>query len=117
MGSESWEWPDSMDALTASAEHHTILLENDLVRVVQTLVPPGERTNVHTHRWAGVLHVLSWSDFIRYDADGNVMLDSKTLERIPEPGTVSWALPLVPHSFHNVGTTEFRAIAVEVKSS
>lgn len=35
-------WPEHLDALQASAEHHTLLFENEHVRVLQTRIPAGE---------------------------------------------------------------------------
>jgi hypothetical protein len=70
--------PHPLDAMTAAPHHHDVLLENDQVRVLDTRLGPGERTPVHTHRWPAVLYILGWSDFIRYDPDGNVLVDSRT---------------------------------------
>jgi hypothetical protein len=72
-------WPEALDALVAAPEHHTLLSENDSVRVLNTRIRPGERTAVHTHRWPGVLYVRSWSTFVRRDSAGVVTLDSRTL--------------------------------------
>ena len=71
------DWPDSLDAMTAAPEYHEVLLENDRVRVLDSRVAPGATTPVHTHEWPGVLYVLSWSDFNRYDRDGKVRVDSR----------------------------------------
>lgn len=110
------QWPVSLDAMTAAAQNHKILLENDQVRVLDTRIPPGQSTPVHTHAWPSVFYVLSWSDFIRCDADGNVLLDSRTLAARPEKGAALWAAPLGPHSARNIGNEELRVIAVEIKS-
>jgi len=56
--------------------HHRVLLENDRVRVLDTRLEPGHQTLVHAHEWLAALYVLSWSDFVRYDPDGNALLDS-----------------------------------------
>jgi hypothetical protein len=109
--------PDSLDATIAAPHHHEVLLENDQVRVLDTRIGPGEQTPIHTHAWPGVLYVLSWSDFIRYDADGQVLLDSRTLSAAPDVGTTLWSAPLGPHSARNVGNQQLRVIAVELKNS
>jgi hypothetical protein len=114
-GNTPGQWPESLDARAAAPDNHEILLENDQVRVLDTRIRPGERTPVHTHRWPGVLYVLSWSDFVRYDAEGNVLLDSRTLSARPEAGTTLWSASLGPHSAQNVGNQELRVIAVELK--
>jgi len=70
---------------------------------------------VHTHRWPGVLYFLSWSDFVRYDDKGNVLLDSRTVDALKVPPTVLWSAPLPPHSLENVGGAELHVISVELK--
>ena len=84
-----------------------------MLRVVRTRVPPGERTAIHTNRLSGVLHILSWSNFIRRDAQGNILVDSRTFEK--PPASISWAASLTPHTFENIGETEFHAITIELK--
>lgn len=108
-------WPESLDALKAAGAHHRLLLENDSVRVLETLIHPGDQTPVHTHRWAAVHYVCSWSDYIRRDGDGHVVRDSRTAPA-PEAGTARWSEPLGPHSVENIGVTDLRLILVELKS-
>jgi len=40
----NWPWPPSLDALVAAPENHTLLMENDKVRVVETRIGPGRRS-------------------------------------------------------------------------
>src|SRR5207342_683632 len=91
-----------LDAMRVALGHHDVLLENAHVRVLDTRLGPGERTPVHTHQWPAVLYIRSWSDFIRYDPDGNVLLDSRSLASAPAVGSSLWAAPLVPHFVHNI---------------
>jgi hypothetical protein len=60
--------------------------------------------------------VLTWSDFIRYDRDGKVLLDSRAMSSTPEKGATLWSGPLGPHSAKNVGDNELLVIAVELKN-
>ncbi len=115
MNNDKWQWPEELDAMTAAPEHHKLLLENESVRVLDTCIPPGERTAVHTHKWPATYYVISWSDFIRYDDKGNVMLDSRNLNKALSPGTAMWSEPLIPHSLENCGTQDIRVISVEIK--
>jgi hypothetical protein len=112
---DEWPWPESLDALVAAPQHHTLLLENRHVRVLEARVGPGERVPLHTHRWPSLLHILSWSDFIRRDETGTVLSDSRLHASSTAPPTVVWSEPLPPHSLENVGTTEIRVISVELK--
>ena len=104
-----------LDAMVASTGNHAIMLENDSVRVLDTWIGPGERTEVHSHEWPSALYVLSWSDFVRYDADGHVLVDSREMASPPTAGGVLWSAPLPPHYVENVGQGELRVIAVELK--
>ena len=67
---------DDLDAVAAAPEHHIVLFEDDRVRVLDTVIRPGEETAVHTHVWSGVLYVISWSPCVRCDEHGTVMMDS-----------------------------------------
>jgi hypothetical protein len=88
-----WSWPDSLDALIAAPLHHTLMFENDRVRVLDTRIAPGDRTPIHTHRWPSVYHVLGWGDIVRRDADGKVLMDTRTAAPPSEPPAVLWSAP------------------------
>ncbi|HEY1579735.1 MAG TPA: hypothetical protein VGF82_21925 [Terracidiphilus sp.] len=107
-------WPTELDALIAAPENHRVLFENESVRVLETFLEPGRSTPLHTHCWPAALYVLSGSDFIRRDEDGAVTLDSRNVAKLSS-GIAQWTPPLPPHTLENVGTTEIRIIAVEVK--
>ena len=104
-----------LDAIRAAPDHHVVLLENGKVRVLDTRLGPGERTPIHAHQWPATLYVLGWSDFVRYDPDGNVLVDSRTAAVRPEVGSAIWSAPLPPHYVRNVGNGTLHIIAVEVK--
>ena len=109
----AWPWPASLDALSAAPRHHTLLLETVRVRVLETRIAAGDIVPLHTHCWPSVLYVLSWSDFVRCDAAGTVVLDSRTLGG--SPPSVAWSEALAPHTLENVGGAEIRVISVEIK--
>jgi hypothetical protein len=118
MNAESWGWSDSLDALVAAAESHRCLFENDAVRVLETRIAPGEITPVHTHRWPGVLYVLSFGHFVRRDADGQVMVDTRVAGTLPAPGAAIWSDALPPHSLENIdGSQAIHVIGVELKTA
>jgi len=90
------------------------MLENERVRVLETRIPAGETTAVHTHRWPNVQHVLSSSEFVRRDDGGAILLDTRRT-RPPEPGVTLWSEALPPHSIENVGDQDLHVIMVELK--
>ncbi len=108
------KWPDELDALQASADHHKLLFENDKVRVLEVRIPAGVETSVHTHKWPATVYSLSWSNFIRFDTEGNILLQSGDRDSAPAP--VVWSEPIPPHTLRNVGKNEIRNICVEIKT-
>jgi len=50
--------PEELDALRAAPGHHTLLFENDRVRVLDANIAPGDTVPLHTHRWPGALYIL-----------------------------------------------------------
>lgn len=113
--SKAQKWPEALDALRSAPAYHTLVFENELVRVLETHVPSGDMTPLHTHRWPAVLYIRSWSDFVRRDSEGRVMLDSRTTERQTE-GIALWSGPLGPHTLENVGGVELRVLSIEIKA-
>jgi len=112
--SSTWPWPDSLDALIAAPQNHTLIFENERVRVVHTHIPPGALVP-HTHRWPGVAHVLSFSDFVRRDHNDQVLFDSRHAAPPPKLPATQWLDPLPPHSVENVGNSEIGILIVELK--
>jgi hypothetical protein len=113
--SESWPWPDSLDALAAAPKHHALLLEDDRVRVLQTTIPAGDLVPLHTHRWGGFAYVQSWSHFIRRDERGSVLFDSREAGEPPAVPCAQWMPPLPPHTVENLGPREISILVVELK--
>jgi hypothetical protein len=113
----TWSWPDSLDALTAAPAHHALLLENEKMRVMQTRIPPGDALPVHTDRWPGVLFIQAWSDLIRRDQYGTVLLDTRQLPDKLKLNTPLWQDPLPPHTIENVGGAQFNAVQIEIKDA
>jgi hypothetical protein len=107
-------WPPHLDALVAAPDHHFLLFENESVRVLDTIIPPGQTTPVHTHCWPSVLYVRAWSDFIRRDAEGNVLADSRTTTP-PATGSAFWTPALPPHTLENIGDSEVHVVNFELK--
>ena len=104
-----------LDAMTAAPDHHAILPENDRVRILDTRLAAGASTPVHSHHWPAALYVLSWSEFVRRDAEGNVVVDSRLVDAAP--GSALWIPALAPHSVENVGDADLHVIAIELKQN
>jgi hypothetical protein len=70
--------------MIAAPAYHSVTLENESVRVLDTTVPPGHTVPLHTHRWPAVHYILTWSDVVRRDHTGTILLDTATI-RSPHP--------------------------------
>jgi hypothetical protein len=111
MNPASVNWPPELDALVAASKHHRLVLENERVRVFDTRIAPGDTVPLHT----AVHQIMSWSDFVRRDAEGKVQVDTRGR---PAPATlpaVMWGEALPPHTLENVGDRELHVISVELK--
>ena len=105
-----------LDAVIAAPKQHRVVLENDLVRVLDTRIEPGETTPMHTHDWPAACYVLSWDHVVRRDATGETTFDSRAMGLKLEPGQSTWLGVLEPHTLENVGTNPVHLICVEIKS-
>jgi hypothetical protein len=112
---DEWIWSEEYDALAADPIHHKLLFENEKVRVLDTFIPPGSKTEIHTHKWPSTLHILSWSDFIRYDKDGNTVFDSRNMNAAPVVKAILRSEPLIPHALKNIGKSDIHIISIEIK--
>jgi quercetin dioxygenase-like cupin family protein len=110
-------WTESLDSLVAAPDHHTLIFENESVRVLDARIGPGARTAIHTHRWPAALYIISWSSFIRRDEHGSVVLDSREVAALGTPPQVLWTPALAPHSLENVGSADLHIISVELKQA
>ena len=114
-----WPWPASLDAVEAAPDSHAVRMENDRVRVVEVVIPPGEKEPRHTHRWPSVMLVDRAARIRYYDADGEVAFESP--ERAPEetavidPPRTEWMEPEGPHAVENVDAVPYHAMRIELK--
>jgi hypothetical protein len=115
--SASWSWADSLDAVIAAPKHHSVLLEDDRLRVLRTTIPPGDVVPLHTHRWGGVAYIESWSHFIRRGELGEILFDSRQAGEPPKIPCAQRMQPLPPHTVENLGPLEISILIVELKDS
>ncbi len=111
------EWTRDLDAVLAAPEHHVVLFENELVRVLDISVPAGHTVALHTHCWPGTLHLLSWSECVRRDAAGTVLMDSRAVAEKPAVGSVWWSPAMAAHTLENVGDGVLRLVGTELKTA
>jgi quercetin dioxygenase-like cupin family protein len=88
---------------------HTIVLENERVRVERLILEPGESTNTHTHNLSALSVFLS-SAKVLVESPGQ---KPQTTEY--KPGDFRWRAAPVTHSIKNIGSTRFEAVGIDWK--
>jgi len=111
------DWPPELDAVIAAPDNHKTLLENEIVRMLEVTVAPGEVEPLHHHRWPSVLYIQSAGDFIDLDAQGNTIFDTRKLDTPLQFPLTMWKESEAPHSVVNLSDdTTIRLIRVEIKT-
>jgi quercetin dioxygenase-like cupin family protein len=95
------------DVVKVAGDSHTVIFENDHVRVLSVHIKPGQVAPMHSHP-ENVSYFLT---------DGKLkitMPDGKVIERNPKAGSAGWS-DAVTHEAQNIGTTDFQQIQIELK--
>ncbi len=109
-----WTWPDSLDAVSAAPKNHKVLFEDERVRILDVTVEPGEKENMHAHRWPSVLIVDSPAKKKEYTWDGQVTFTERPSAATPMPMIIRMG-PAKPHAIENLDTNALHLYRVELK--
>lgn len=98
----------AQDPVSLAPQNYKVLFENDRVRILEYQSNPGDKTAMHSH-----------PDYLVYDlADGYKVkvtsADGEERTAEGKAGTVSWQ-NAVTHETENTGSTEARALMIELK--
>jgi len=104
-----------LDGVVAAPEHHRVIFENERVRMLETTIPAGETTRLHTHLLPTAMYVVSGSHFVRRDASGAVMTDTRAADPPFQMPPVLWAASTPEHTLENTGDDDLVVIGVELK--
>jgi quercetin dioxygenase-like cupin family protein len=88
---------------------HTLILQNDRVRVDRLILEPGQSTGMHSHNLAELGVVVS---------GGKLLIepkDQKPQETQFKPGEFRWSEGARSHTIKNIGRTRFEAVTIEWK--
>lgn len=88
---------------------HSVILENDRVRIDRQILDPGQSTGLHTHTLMSLGICVSPAR-VEYSTPGE-----KTETADLQPGQFNWHTGTRTHSLKNVGKTRFEAIEIEWK--
>jgi quercetin dioxygenase-like cupin family protein len=99
---------DAQDPAVVNSKTIRVRFENDRVRVLEAILPPGTKEQVHSHP-ANVIYVLAGGRYRNYAADG------KITEGTLRTGDVIYRDPLT-HAAENIGDKPMHLILIELKS-
>ncbi len=109
---------DPLDAVIAAPASHYVVFENDRVRVLRVAIPPGRTEPVHTHAWPSIMRVEAPQPltYISYAVRDGKLVELGRKDQPPRaPPEAEWMEPEGPHAVRNRGTSDYRAIRIELK--
>ena len=99
----------SQDPVKVAPKNVKVVFENNRVRVLEVRIKPGEKIPMHSHP-PHMIYTLS--EFKgKYSTP-----DGENTSILGKPSAWSWS-DAITHASENVGTTEIRAFAVELKET
>jgi quercetin dioxygenase-like cupin family protein len=104
-----YQVPPEKDPVKISPQYYKVAVDNEYVRVLEYRLKPGQKEPMHSHP-CGVVYYLTGAKWRVTAPDGKVTESDTTA------GEIIWRDP-TSHAAENVGKTDARAIAIELKSS
>jgi hypothetical protein len=101
------EADDPLDSLKVCKDTQKLIFENQFVRVIDDIIPPGVTEPRHRHRHGVAVYL---SDYVTEQTTD----DGKTTQSQRRLGMANWAEPTI-HTVKNLGTTNSHAIRIELK--
>lgn len=101
------DWPLPLDPMKLDPAHHSVLLENERVRVLRTVLEPHLKGPLHEHPHYVVVYLTDLHTTM-------TMADGRSIDNPRRPGDVGWRDPL-KHVTENIGDREAVEIQIELK--
>jgi hypothetical protein len=100
-----WTWPDSLDAVAADPQNHTVLYEDAKIRVLDVHTPPHTTNSKHDHQWLSIfLQDEAQPRGRDHGTDGTTTQPGgEVSDDAPFP-SLSVAGTQAPHAFENLDT-------------
>jgi quercetin dioxygenase-like cupin family protein len=99
--------PITLDPVKLDPEHHLVLLENDRVRVLRTILDPHLKSPLHEHPHYVVVYLTELHTTM-------TLGDGRTVDNPRRPGEIAWRDAL-QHVTENIGDRTAMEIQVELK--
>ena len=105
---------DDLDGPIAAPDNHKVIFENELVRVLDIVIPVGTTAPLHTHWTPTLLYHVSGDHSIRRDAQGGILRDTRADPDFKND-KVTFQPPTPEHTLENTGSEDIHVIGVELK--
>ena len=105
----------TFEPIIAAGEYHSVVLENDRIRVLQVEIMPGETVPFHQHGMPSIFVTLEPASLLFRDMSGKAIrvVERSSFSELPH---VEWReTPPAPRSVENVDTVSMRALRIELK--
>ena len=105
----------TFEPIIAAGEYHSVVLENDRIRVLQVEIMPGETVPFHQHGMPSIFVTLEPASLLFRDMSGKAIrvVERSSFSDLPH---VEWReTPPAPRSVENVDTVSMRALRIELK--
>lgn len=99
--------PVALDPVKLDPEHHPVILENDRVRVIRTILVPHLKSPRHEHPHYVVVYLTDLHTTM-------TMADGRNVDNPRKPGDIAWRDAL-SHVTENIGEKTAVEIQVEIK--
>lgn len=97
----------ALDPAKLDPQHHIVLLENDRVRVIKTILEPQLKAPMHEHPHYVVVYLTELHTTM-------ATADGRNIDNVRRPGEIAWRDAL-KHATENVGDHTAMEIQVELK--
>jgi quercetin dioxygenase-like cupin family protein len=99
--------PVTLDPVKLDPQHHIVVLDNDRVRVLRTILEPHVKAPMHEHPHYVVVYLTGLHTTMQ-------MADGRNVDNVRKPGEIAWREAL-KHATENVGDQTAIEIQVELK--
>jgi hypothetical protein len=110
------------DAVTAAPYSHSVMFEDDHVRVLEILLPPLAAEPIHIHALPSVIMGDTGGAagarflYTEYKVENGKFVEVSKNEITPTPGyRTVYSAPEGPHSIANIGSVPVRFTRIEIK--
>lgn len=99
--------PVALDPVKLDPRHHIVLLENERVRAIKTILEPRLKAPMHEHPHYVVVYLTELHTAM-------AMADGRNIDNVRRPGEIAWRDAL-KHATENLGDRTAMEIQVELK--